>query len=241
MSILALNKVNYSYKNGKKVLNDISMEFEKGKFYAILGVSGSGKTTLLSLLAGLDEPRNGEILYNNQNIKVKGYENHRKSNISLIFQNYNLLNSLTIYENIMIPLKLIGEDKKVIDEKVHQITKELDIESLLNKYPHECSGGQQQRLCIARALAVQPEVILLDEPTSALDPISTLKIEELLLQLKDQYTIAIVTHNMQQASRIADYTAFFLVGEMVEYGPTKDVFGMPKDKRTEDYITGRFG
>ena len=105
----------------------------------------------------------------------------------------------------------------------------------------ELSGGQQQRLCIARALAVQPEVILLDEPTSALDPISTLKIEELLLQLKDQYTIAIVTHNMQQASRIADYTAFFLVGEMVEYGPTKDVFGMPKDKRTEDYITGRFG
>ena len=103
------------------------------------------------------------------------------------------------------------------------------------------SGGQQQRLCIARALAVEPDVILLDEPTSALDPISTLKIEELLMELKEKYTIAIVTHNMQQASRIADYTAFFLVGEMVEYGKTKDVFSMPKDKRTEDYITGRFG
>ena len=201
MSILALNKVNYSYKNGKKVLNDISMEFEKGKFYAILGVSGSGKTTLLSLLAGLDEPRNGEILYNNQNIKVKGYENHRKSNISLIFQNYNLLNSLTIYENIMIPLKLIGEDKKVIDEKVHQITKELDIESLLNKYPHECSGGQQQRVAIARALIGNPKIIIADEPTGNLDSQNSHEILSIFKKMNENHiTIIMVSHDPLIAS-----------------------------------------
>ena len=201
MSILALNKVNYSYKNGKKVLNDISMEFEKGKFYAILGVSGSGKTTLLSLLAGLDEPRNGEILYNNQNIKVKGYENHRKSNISLIFQNYNLLNSLTIYENIMIPLKLIGEDKKVIDEKVHQITRELDIESLLNKYPHECSGGQQQRVAIARALIGNPKIIIADEPTGNLDSQNSHEILSIFKKMNENHiTIIMVSHDPLIAS-----------------------------------------
>ena len=201
MSILALNKVNYSYKNGKKVLNDISMEFEKGKFYAILGVSGSGKTTLLSLLAGLDEPRNGEILYNNQNRKVKGYENHRKSNISLIFQNYNLLNSLTIYENIMIPLKLIGEDKKVIDEKVHQITKELDIESLLNKYPHECSGGQQQRVAIARALIGNPKIIIADEPTGNLDSQNSHEILSIFKKMNENHiTIIMVSHDPLIAS-----------------------------------------
>ena len=245
--LLELKDINKSYFQGKQempVLKNVNFSVEEGEYVAIIGPSGSGKSTLVNNISTIDIPTNGSLYILNQEVKQMS-ENQlgkfRYQYLGFIFQNYNLLNSLTIYENIMIPLKLIGEDKKVIDEKVHQITKELDIESLLNKYPHECSGGQQQRLCIARALAVQPEVILLDEPTSALDPISTLKIEELLLQLKDQYTIAIVTHNMQQASRIADYTAFFLVGEMVEYGPTKDVFGMPKDKRTEDYITGRFG
>ena len=130
---------------------------------------------------------------------------------------------------------------KIVKESLEAAALYEEVKDRLNTSALGLSGGQQQRLCIARALAVQPEVILLDEPTSALDPISTLKIEELLLELKKKYTIAIVTHNMQQASRIADYTAFFLVGEMVEYGETKDVFSMPKDKRTEDYITGRFG
>ena len=163
----------------------------------------------------------------------------RRWHIGVIFQNYNLIPAMNVFENIVLPAKLL---ERTVDEKeVFRLAKTLGIAEKLLQMPDELSGGQQQRLCIARALAVQPEVILLDEPTSALDPISTLKIEELLLQLKDQYTIAIVTHNMQQASRIADYTAFFLVGEMVEYGPTKDVFGMPKDIRTEDYITGRFG
>ena len=247
-TVLQAKNMTKIYGMGSKqpftALENIDLEIKTGEFIVVMGPSGSGKSTLVNNISTIDIPTNGSLYILNQEVKQMS-ENQlgkfRYQYLGFIFQNYNLLNSLTIYENIMIPLKLIGEDKKVIDEKVHQITKELDIESLLNKYPHECSGGQQQRLCIARALAVQPEVILLDEPTSALDPISTLKIEELLLQLKDQYTIAIVTHNMQQASRIADYTAFFLVGEMVEYGPTKDVFGMPKDKRTEDYITGRFG
>ena len=247
-TVLQAKNMTKIYGMGSKqpftALENIDLEIKTGEFIVVMGPSGSGKSTLVNNISTIDIPTNGSLYILNQEVKQMS-ENQlgkfRYQYLGFIFQNYNLLNSLTIYENIMIPLKLIGEDKKVIDEKVHQITRELDIESLLNKYPHECSGGQQQRLCIARALAVQPEVILLDEPTSALDPISTLKIEELLLQLKDQYTIAIVTHNMQQASRIADYTAFFLVGEMVEYGPTKDVFGMPKDKRTEDYITGRFG
>lgn len=152
---------------------------------------------------------------------------------------------MSIYDNVAYGPRIHGiKNKKQLDKIVEDSLKSAalydEVSDRLHSSALGLSGGQQQRLCIARALAVQPEVILLDEPTSALDPISTLKIEELLLQLKDQYTIAIVTHNMQQASRIADYTAF-LVGEMVEYGPTKDVFGMPKDKRTEDYITGRFG
>ena len=163
----------------------------------------------------------------------------------MVFQQPNPF-PMSIYDNVAYGPRIHGiKNKKQLDKIVEDSLKAAalydEVSDRLHSSALGLSGGQQQRLCIARALAVQPEVILLDEPTSALDPISTLKIEELLLQLKDQYTIAIVTHNMQQASRIADYTAFFLVGEMVEYGPTKDVFGMPKDTRTEDYITGRFG
>ena len=245
MEIRNLKKVYNPYGIHPKVaLNGLDFEVEKGDFICIMGASGSGKTTLVNILSTIDEATHGQIFLNQKDLLLlseKEKANLRKEEIGFIFQNYNLLNSLTIYENIMIPLKLIGEDKKVIDEKVHQITRELDIESLLNKYPHECSGGQQQRLCIARALAVQPEVILLDEPTSALDPISTSKIEELTLELKKDYTIVIVTHNMQQAMRISDKTAFFLLGDLIEYSDTETLFSTPKEKKTEDYITGRFG
>ena len=176
MSILALNKVNYSYKNGKKVLNDISMEFEKGKFYAILGVSGSGKTTLLSLLAGLDEPRNGEILYNNQNIKVKGYENHRKSNISLIFQNYNLIDYMT-------PLGLADDE--------------------INRNVLQLSGGQQQRVAIARTLVTDSPVILADEPTGNLDSDTADEIIEILKVSahKHEKCVIVVTHSKELAKK----------------------------------------
>ena len=153
MSILALNKVNYSYKNGKKILSDISMEFEKKKFYAILGTSGSGKTTLLSLLAGLDEPKSGEILYNNENIKIKGYENHRKNNISLIFQNYNLIDYMTPLENL-----------KIVCPKANkEILNNLGLaDDEINRNVLQLSGGQQQRVAIARTLVTDSPVILAD-------------------------------------------------------------------------------
>ena len=182
MSILALNKVNYSYKNGKKVLNDISMEFEKGKFYAILGVSGSGKTTLLSLLAGLDEPRNGEILYNNQNIKVKGYENHRKSNISLIFQNLKIVNPKAD--------KKILNDLGLTDDEV-------------NRNVLQLSGGQQQRVAIARTLVTDSPVILADEPTGNLDSDTADEIIEILKVSahKHEKCVIVVTHSKELAKK----------------------------------------
>ena len=232
MSILALNKVNYSYTNGKKILNNISMEFEKGKFYTILGVSGSGKTTLLSLLAGLDEPQSGKILYNNQDIREKGYENHRKNNVSLIFQNYNLIDYMTPLENL-----------KIVNPKADKtILNELGLkDDEIKRNVLKLSGGQQQRLCIARALALKPKVLLMDEPTSALDPIATNRIEELLLDLKNEFTILIVTHNMSQAARISDYSMFMYLGNLVEYDETQKMFTNPSDKRTEEYLTGQFG
>ena len=194
MSILALNKVNYSYKNGKKVLNDISMEFEKGKFYAILGVSGSGKTTLLSLLAGLDEPRNGEILYNNQNIKVKGYENHRKSNISLIFQNYNLIDYMTPLENIRIVNS--KADKRILNDLGLK-----DDEN--NRNVLKLSGGQQQRVAIARTLAANSPVILADEPTGNLDSDTEDEIIEILKKNAHQQgkCVIVVTHSKELAKK----------------------------------------
>ena len=192
MSILALNKVNYSYKNGKKVLNDISMEFEKGKFYAILGVSGSGKTTLLSLLAGLDEPRNGEILYNNQNIKVKGYENHRK--ISLIFQNYNLIDYMTPLEN----LKIVNPkaDKKILNDL--GLT-----DDEVNRNVLQLSGGQQQRVAIARTLVTDSPVILADEPTGNLDSDTADEIIEILKVSahKHEKCVIVVTHSKELAKK----------------------------------------
>ena len=163
----------------------------------------------------------------------------------MVFQQPNPF-PMSIYDNVAYGPRIHGiKNKKELDVIVEKSLKAAalydEVADRLHSSALGLSGGQQQRLCIARCLAVEPEVILLDEPTSALDPISTLKIEELLMELKNKYTIAIVTHNMQQASRIADYTAFFLVGEMVEYGKTKDIFSLPQDKRTEDYITGRFG
>ena len=149
--------------------------------------------------------------------------------------------TLTAVENVALPLSFRGVPRKKRNEKAVKYIKLVGLEKQMKHMANEMSGGQQQRLCIARALAVEPEVLLMDEPTSALDPISTLKIEDLMDDLKSKYTVAIVTHNMQQATRIADHTAFFLVGEVVEYATTDELFTMPKDKRTEDYITGRFG
>ena len=171
MSILALNKVNYSYKNGKSVLSDVSMEFEKGKFYTILGVSGSGKSTLLSLLAGLDEPKSGAVLYNNEDIKIKGYEKHRKNNISLIFQNYNLIDYMTPLEN----LKIVNPkaDKSILNDLGLK-------DDEINRNVLQLSGGQQQRVAIARTLVADSPVILADEPTGNLDEITAAEITQIL-------------------------------------------------------------
>ena len=194
MSILALNKVNYSYTNGKKILNNISMEFEKGKFYTILGVSGSGKTTLLSLLAGLDEPQSGKILYNNQDIREKGYENHRKNNVSLIFQNYNLIDYMTPLEN----LKIVNPkaDKTILNEVG---LKDDEIKRNVLKL----SGGQQQRVAIARTLVANSPVILADEPTGNLDSDTEEEIIEILKTSAHKHgkCVIVVTHSKDLASK----------------------------------------
>ena len=231
-------------------LKDVSMNIPANEITAFIGPSGCGKSTFLKSLNRMNDLVEGCRIFGS--LQLDGEDiygdidvNHLRKRVGMVFQNPNPF-PMSVYDNIAYGPRTHGiHSKAKLDEIVERSLKQAaiwdELKDRLKKSALGLSGGQQQRLCIARALAIEPEVILMDEPTSALDPISTLKIEELLLQLKDQYTIAIVTHNMQQASRIADYTAFFLVGEMVEYGPTKDVFGMPKDKRTEDYITGRFG
>lgn len=235
----------------KHALKSVNLDIKTNKITAFIGPSGCGKSTFLKTLNRMnDYVKNvkitGSVTLDNEDI----YDNRvdttvLRKKVGMVFQQPNPF-PMSIYDNIAYGPRIHGiKNKKQLDKIVKESLQAAalyeEVKDRLFSSALGLSGGQQQRLCIARALAVEPEVILLDEPTSALDPISTLKIEELLMELKEKYTIAIVTHNMQQASRIADYTAFFLVGEMVEYGKTKDVFSMPKDKRTEDYITGRFG
>ena len=194
MSILALNKVNYSYKNGKSVLSDVSMEFEKGKFYTILGVSGSGKSTLLSLLAGLDEPKSGAVLYNNEDIKIKGYEKHRKNNISLIFQNYNLIDYMTPLEN----LKIVNPkaDKSILNDLGLK-------DDEINRNVLQLSGGQQQRVAIARTLVADSPVILADEPTGNLDSGTEDEIIEIFKTSAHKHgkCVIVVTHSKELAKK----------------------------------------
>ena len=195
MSVLSLNKISYSYKNGKNILDDISIEFEKGKFYTILGVSGSGKTTLLSLLAGLDEPRKGEVLYNNEDIKIKGYENHRKNNISLIFQNYNLIDYMTPLENL-----------RIINQKADKsILNNLGLgDEEINRNVLQLSGGQQQRVAIARTLVADSPVILADEPTGNLDSDTENEIVEILKSSAHEHgkCVIVVTHSKELAKKV---------------------------------------
>ncbi len=235
----------------KHALKDVSLDIKKNKITAFIGPSGCGKSTFLKTLNRMNDyvdncKIEGTITLDNENIYDEKVDTTvLRKKVGMVFQQPNPF-PMSIYDNVAYGPRIHGiKNKKQLDQIVENSLKAAalydEVSDRLHSSALGLSGGQQQRLCIARALAVEPEVILLDEPTSALDPISTLKIEELLLELKDKYTIAIVTHNMQQASRIADYTAFFLVGEMIEYGKTKDIFSIPQDKRTEDYITGRFG
>lgn len=239
------------YYGEKHALKDVSLGIEEHKITAFIGPSGCGKSTFLKTLNRMNDYVNnvnitGEVILDEENIYDPRVDTTvLRKKIGMVFQQPNPF-PMSIYDNVAYGPRIHGiKNKKQLDEIVEKSLKAAalydEVSDRLHSSALGLSGGQQQRLCIARCLAVEPEVILLDEPTSALDPISTLKIEELLMELKDKYTIAIVTHNMQQASRIADYTAFFLVGEMVEYGKTRDIFSLPQDKRTEDYITGRFG
>ena len=234
-----------------KALKGVSMNIPEKSITALIGPSGCGKSTFLKTLDRMNDlvpgvRIEGEVKYNGQDIFAPSVDiNELRREIGMVFQKPNPF-PMSIYDNITYGPRTHGVRKKdELDEIVEQSLRGAaiwdEVKDRLKKSALGLSGGQQQRLCIARALAVQPQVLLMDEPTSALDPISTSKIEELATNLKEQYTIIIVTHNMQQALRISDKTAFFLLGDMVEFGPTEQIFSMPQDRRTEDYITGRFG
>ena len=234
-----------------KALKDINIAIPEKSITALIGPSGCGKSTFLKTLNRMNDlipivNITGEVCYNGRNIFDKDVDvNELRRDVGMVFQKPNPF-PMSIYDNIAYGPRTHGITSKVkLDEIVEQALRDAaiwdEVKDRLKKNALGLSGGQQQRLCIARALAVEPKVLLMDEPTSALDPISTSRIEELALQLKEKYTIIIVTHNMQQAVRISDNTAFFLLGELVEFGKTEELFSQPKDKRTEDYITGRFG
>ncbi len=234
-----------------QALHDISMNIPEKSITALIGPSGCGKSTFLKTLNRMNDlipgvKITGDVRYRDQDIFAPGTDvNELRREIGMVFQKPNPF-PMSIYDNIAYGPRTHGiKSRAKLDEIVEKSLRGAaiwdEVKDRLRKNALGLSGGQQQRLCIARALAVEPEVLLMDEPTSALDPISTSKIEELAMQLKEQYTIVIVTHNMQQAVRISDRTAFFLLGELVECGDTQQLFSQPQDKRTEDYITGRFG
>ena len=239
------------YYGDFKALKNINIEIEPNEITAFIGPSGCGKSTLLRCLNRMNDlvegcRIEGSVLLDGNNIYGKNVDvNLLRKKVGMVFQKPNPF-PMSIYDNIAYGPRAHGiKNKAQLDEIVETSLKNATIwdecKDRLKSSALGMSGGQQQRLCIARALACQPEVILMDEPTSALDPISTSKIEELVLELKKKYTVVIVTHNMQQAVRISDKTAFFLLGDLVEYGQTDQIFSVPKDKRTENYITGRFG
>ena len=234
-----------------QALHDISLNIPEKSITALIGPSGCGKSTFLKTLNRMNDlipgvKITGDVRYRDQDIFAPGTDvNELRREIGMVFQKPNPC-PMSIYDNIAYGPRTHGiKSRAKLDEIVEKSLRGAaiwdEVKDRLKKNALGLSGGQQQRLCIARALAVEPEVLLMDEPTSALDPISTSKIEELAMQLKEQYTIVIVTHNMQQAVRISDRTAFFLLGELVECGDTQQLFSQPQDKRTEDYITGRFG
>lgn len=234
-----------------QALKGINMEIKENEITAFIGPSGCGKSTMIKCLNRMNDlvpdcRIEGLIALDGDDIYKKNYDvNLLRKRVGMVFQHANPF-PMSIYDNIAYGPRLHGErNKSNLDEIVESSLKGAaiwdEVKDNLNKSALSVSGGQQQRICIARALAVQPEVLLMDEPTSALDPISTNKIEDLCQDLKDQYTIVIVTHNMQQAARISDKTAFFLTGELVEFNETEKIFSNPSDERTEDYITGRFG
>ncbi|MBP1950902.1 phosphate ABC transporter ATP-binding protein PstB [Virgibacillus litoralis] len=249
-SIYSIQNFSLWYGNDQ-ALQDVQFDIPANNVTAIIGPSGCGKSTFIKALNRMVElvasvKMSGSISYNRKDIFSPKYKvEELRTNVGMVFQHPNPFPK-SIYENVAYGPKIHGiKKKKVLDEIVEKSLKGAalwdEVKDRLQENAFGLSGGQQQRLCIARCLAIEPDVILMDEPTSALDPISTAKIEELVQKLKEDYSIVIVTHNMQQAARISDKTAFFLNGEVIEYSNTDELFSNPKDKRTEDYITGRFG
>ena len=239
------------YYGTNHALKNVSMEIRENAITAFIGPSGCGKSTFLKTLNRMNDlvdgvKIEGTVTIDGDNIYDKEVDTTiLRKKVGMVFQQPNPF-PMSIYDNIAYGPRVHGIKSKakldkIIEESLRGAAIFDEVKDRLNKSALGLSGGQQQRICIARALAVEPEILLMDEPTSALDPISTSKIEDLMEELKKKYTVVVVTHNMQQAVRVSDYTAFFLVGEMVEFGQTKSLFAYPQDKRTEDYITGRFG
>ncbi len=239
------------YYGTNHALKGIQMEIKEKAITAFIGPSGCGKSTFLKTLNRMNDyvegvKITGDVILDGENIYGDRVDTTMlRKKVGMVFQQPNPF-PMSIYDNIAYGPRIHGikgkaELDEIVERSLHGAALFEEVKDRLKKSALGLSGGQQQRLCIARALAVEPEVLLMDEPTSALDPISTLKIEDLMSELKEKYTVAIVTHNMQQATRISDFTAFFLVGDMVEFAETETLFTRPKDKRTEDYITGRFG
>ena len=239
------------YYGNNHALKGVNMQIKKNAVTAFIGPSGCGKSTFLKTLNRMNDLVDnvrieGTVLLDGEDIYAEDVDTTiLRKKVGMVFQQPNPF-PMSIYDNIAYGSRVHGiKDKRKLDEIVEESLRGAaifdEVKDRLKKSALGLSGGQQQRICIARALAVQPEVLLMDEPTSALDPISTSKIEDLMEELKKKYTVVVVTHNMQQAVRVSDDTAFFLVGEMVEFGETKNIFAYPRDKRTEDYITGRFG
>ncbi len=244
-----IKNLNLHY-NTFHALKDVNLDIEQNCITAFIGPSGCGKSTLLKCLNRMNDlvegcRIDGQVLLDDTDIYKNMDVNLLRKRVGMVFQKPNPF-PMSVYDNITYGPKTHGIKRKailddIVERSLHDAAIWDELKDRLHKSALGLSGGQQQRLCIARALAVAPEVLLMDEPTSALDPISTSKIEDLTMQLKKDYTIVIVTHNMQQATRISDKTAFFLLGEVIEYDDTEKLFSMPEDKRTEDYITGRFG
>ena len=237
-----------------EVIKGVSLSANEGDVIAIIGGSGSGKSTLLRCINFLETPTSGTISICGEAVKTRpdgkggSVPSDRRqlerirTSLGMVFQNFELFPHMSITENLVIAqTKVLGRSKDEANEKGLKLLERVGLKAQASKFPGQLSGGQQQRLCIARTIAVKPEVVLLDEPTSALDPISTAHIEDLIFKLKEDYTIVIVTHNMQQAARVSDYTAYMYLGELIEFGDTDLIFTTPKQKATEDYITGKFG
>ena len=250
MSIISVKDMCLWYGD-HQALKNVNIEIPEKSITAFIGPSGCGKSTFLKTLNRMNDlipgvKISGDIRYEGTDIFSKEVDvNNLRKEIGMVFQKPNPF-PMSIYDNVAYGPRTHGITNRVmLDDIVEHALRDAaiweEVQGRLKKNALGLSGGQQQRLCIARALAVQPKVLLMDEPTSALDPISTSRIEELVMELKEKYTIIMVTHNMQQAVRVSDYTAFFLLGELVEFGRTDDIFSQPKDQRTEDYITGRFG